>query len=163
MKYFAYGSNMSLLRLRERVPSAKNIGVFSLKKHQLRFHKASNDGSGKCDAFQTNNQNDMVIGALFEINEDERVALDKAEGLGKGYEAKNVNVQNDAGETFEGLTYYATNMDSSLKPYSWYLNHVIVGAKETKVPPQYIDVIQSIKCIEDPDKSRDARQRAIYN
>jgi len=38
MKYFAYGSNMSLLRLRARVPSAERIGMFTLVEHALRFH-----------------------------------------------------------------------------------------------------------------------------
>jgi gamma-glutamylcyclotransferase (GGCT)/AIG2-like uncharacterized protein YtfP len=163
VKYFAYGSNMSLLRLRERVPSAENVGVFILEEHQLRFHKMSKDGSGKCDAFQTNNKDDMIIGALFEINDDEKGALDRVEGLGYGYDEKIVNVQDDSGETFEAFTYYATKIDSSLKPYSWYLNHVVIGAKETNVPAQYLDLIQSIESIEDPDKNRDAKQRAIYS
>ena len=38
MKYFAHGSNMSLLRLKERVPSAKKLGIVTLKSHQLRFN-----------------------------------------------------------------------------------------------------------------------------
>lgn len=59
MKYFAYGSNMSLLRLWQRVPSAVRIGVFTLQGHQLRFHKLGKDGSGKCDAYQTNNTLDL--------------------------------------------------------------------------------------------------------
>jgi len=163
VKYFAYGSNMSLLRLRKRVPSAEKVGVFTLKAHQLRFHKSSKDGSGKCDAFETNNIEDVIIGALFEINEGERKALDRAEGLGYGYNEKIVKVQNVSGEVFEALTYYATLTDSSLKPYSWYLNHVVIGAKETKVPTQYLAVIESIECIEDPDKKRDTEQRAMYS
>ena len=163
MKYFAYGSNMSLLRLRERVASAERVGVFVLKEHQLRFHKISNDGSGKCDAFQTNNTGDMVVGALFEINEDEKGALDRAESLGDGYDEKVVKVQSDSGETFAAFTYYATKIDSSLQPYSWYLNHVVIGAQETDVPAQYLNVIQSVECLEDPDKNRDAQQRAIYS
>lgn len=162
MKYFAYGSNMSLLRLRERVPSAEKIGVFVLNQHQLRFHKSSEDGSAKCDAFQTHHRGDRVIGALFEISVDEKGALDRAEGLGYGYAEKIVKVENGSGEAFDALTYYAIKMDSSLKPYSWYLNHVVIGAKETEVPAQYLDIIQSVECIEDPDQHRDAKQRALY-
>ncbi len=48
MKYFAYGSNMSLARLKGRVPSAKRLGMFCLRNHQLAFHKISKkDGSAK--------------------------------------------------------------------------------------------------------------------
>lgn len=163
MKYFAYGSNMSLLRLQQRVPSAARLGAFVLKEHELRFHKIGKDGSGKCDAFRTNSIDDLVIGSLFEINEDEKEALDRAEGLGYGYSEKTITVQNDAGDTFEAFTYCATKTDSSLQPFSWYLNHVVIGAKETHLPAQYLAMIKSIESIEDPDKHRDSEQRAIYN
>jgi len=163
VKYFAYGSNMSLLRLQQRVPSAARLGAFILKEHELRFHKIGKDGSGKCDAFRTNKIDDFVIGSLFEINEAEKEALDRAEGLGYGYSEKTVTVQNDAGDIFEAFTYYATRTDSSLKPYSWYLNHVVIGAKEANVPTRYFAKIESIVCIEDPNKHRDSEQRAIYH
>jgi hypothetical protein len=49
--YFAYGSNMSTARLRERMPSCKPLGTATLPGHALRFHKRSTDKSGKCNAF----------------------------------------------------------------------------------------------------------------
>jgi len=162
MKYFAYGSNMSLLRLKERVPSAIKLGIFTLKNHQLRFHMSGVDGSGKCDALQTDNSNNLVVGALFEIDENEKEALDRAESLGTGYDQKFVFVENDSGENFEALTYYAIKIDASLKPYSWYLNHVIVGAKETQVPAEYLAVIESVESVEDLDESREVKERAMY-
>jgi hypothetical protein len=54
---------MSLLRLKKRVPSTKKLGIVTLKNYQLRFNMSSNDGSGKCDSFHTNNDEDKVIGA----------------------------------------------------------------------------------------------------
>ncbi len=154
---------MSLLRLQERVPSAKKLEIVTLTNHQLRFNMNCDDGSGKCDAFQTNNIKDTVIGALFEIDKNEKDVLDRAESLGFGYDEKSVCVQNYSGEVFKALTYYAIKIDASLKPYSWYLNHVIIGAKETKLPTDYLAVIESIECVEDPDKNRDAKQRAMYS
>jgi len=86
MKYFAYGSNMSLLRLRARVPNAERIGMFTLVEHSLRFHKWSRkDKSAKCDALFTGNPEYFVIGALFWIPREEKHPLDRAEGLGFGY------------------------------------------------------------------------------
>ncbi len=162
MKYFAYGSNMSLSRLRGRVPSAERLGIFILEQHVLRFHKISEDGAGKCDAFQTDNLDDSIIGALFKIDPSEKLALDKVEGLGVGYDEKLVNVKNDVGDVVEAVTYYAIRIDPFLKPYSWYLNHVIVGAKEINVPAHYLEGIESIESIKDKDTKRDAEQRAIH-
>ncbi|KXO06318.1 hypothetical protein [Marinobacter excellens] len=48
-------------------------------------------------------------------------------------------------------------------PHSWYLNHVIVGAKETGVPADYLEAIAATRSQEDPDRKRDARERAIYD
>ncbi|EIJ0985386.1 gamma-glutamylcyclotransferase family protein [Vibrio vulnificus] len=163
MKYFAYGSNMSLTRLRERVPSAERVGMFSLKEHDLAFHKSSKDGSGKCDAYFTGNMEDNIFGALFEIDENEKRSLDRAEGLGYGYDEKVVQVEDDQGNFFEAITYVATNIDGSLVPYSWYLNHVIVGAQETGVPVSYLEKIQAVTTIEDSNKERDKEQREMYS
>jgi gamma-glutamylcyclotransferase len=163
MKYFAYGSNMSLLRLQQRVPSAIKLEIVTLKNHQLRFNMCGIDGSGKCDSFETNDHEDLVIGVLFEIDENEKPVLDQAESLGIGYMEKFVFVENDLGEIFEALIYCAIKIDASLKPYSWYLNHVIIGAKETKLPTDYLAVIESIDTIEDLDKNREAKERGMYS
>ena len=153
---------MSLKRLKVRVPSTERLGGGTLKAHQLRFHKVSHDGSSKCDAFQTDNEDDFIIGSLYQIDEDEKTALDQVEGLGHGYEEKVVRIENQRGEIFDAFIYYATNIGSSLKPYAWYVNHVIIGAKEINVPLYYLNAIQAIECIEDPNKHRDSEQRAIY-
>lgn len=154
---------MSLLRLEERVPSAARIGMFRLVEHSLRFHKWSKkDGSAKCDALFTGNPDDTVIGALFEIPHDEKGPLDEAEGLGFGYEEKRVTVTDVRGNSVEAFTYYATMTNPSLLPYSWYLHHVIRGAKETGVPSDYLKALSATQSQEDPDRERDARERAIH-
>lgn len=163
MKYFAYGSNMSLPRLTARLSGAKRIDVVTLAKHTLRFHKVSTDGSGKCDAFFTGNPTDCVIGALFEISDKEKDTLDRIEGLGRGYENKVVLLTDAQGKSIETLTYYATITHASLLPYSWYLTHVLYGAEEAAVPADYLGMIKATRSIEDPDRKRDARERAIYN
>lgn len=162
LKYFAYGSNMSLSRLLQRTPSARRIGTCTLRAHTLRFHKVSKDCSGKCDAFHTQNPDDYVIGALFEIDCCEKKDLDKAEGLGHAYEEKMIIVVDNFGMEVSATTYYATEIDATLKPYSWYKNHVLIGAKESALPEAYIQIIDAVECVEDPDPEREAEQRAIH-
>lgn len=164
MHYFAYGSNMSLSRLRERVPSAEPVGCFSLGCHDLRFHKTSKDGSGKCDAYFTSDAGDMIYGVLFKINPIDKSALDKAEGLGHGYDEKEVSVTAQDGSKVRATTYIATKIEESLKPYSWYVNHVLIGATQSSLPSDYIEAkIKSVDVVEDSDRDRDAGQRAIHD
>lgn len=154
---------MSLLRLKARVNSATFIGMCMLKKHDLRFHKKGRDNSSKCDCFETGQESNFILGALFEIDQSAKAALDVAEGLGNGYELKTVQVIHEALGQFEAITYYATDIDASLKPYDWYVNHVLIGAKEINVPEDYLAKIETSPQCEDPDKVRDAKERAVYN
>ena len=81
MIYFAYGSNMSLRRLRRRVPAAEVIGTAALAGHTLRFHKAGRDGSAKCDAFFTGSRRDTIHGVVFRIDAAGKRALDRVEEI----------------------------------------------------------------------------------
>ncbi|WP_315720146.1 MULTISPECIES: gamma-glutamylcyclotransferase family protein [unclassified Bradyrhizobium] len=160
--YFAYGSNMLTARLRERMPSCKPIGVATLQGYELRFHKRSRDKSGKCNAFAVGN-NKAVIGVLFSFDPAERGKLDEAEGVGGGYEHSMVTVTNDKGRRRKVLTYIATPnyIDDTLKPYGWYRDLVLAGAREHGLPPEYIaEYIESVEAVEDSNRSRDRKRRA---
>jgi len=164
VKYFAYGSNMSISRLRARVPSAVTLGCHTLKEHDLRFHMSGQDGSAKCNAFYTGERDDIIFGGLFEISPNEKSVLDKAEGLGHGYAEKKVTVVASDGSSLEAMTYIAIKISEYLKPYSWYVNHVLLGAGETKLPHDYIQKrISVIESIQDIDKERDTRERAVHS
>lgn len=164
MFYFAYGSNMSLRRLTapERVPSARRVCIARLPKHQLRFHKRSKDGSAKCDAFYTGDDEHFVIGVLYEVSNYEKKNLDSVEGLGFGYEEKVVTLIKDLGGEQQAVTYYATDIDPHLKPYTWYKDHVLLGAQENNLPAEYISMIESVHALEDPDRERDTLESSIY-
>ncbi len=162
MKYFAYGSNMSLARLQARVPSAKKLGSYFLTGHTLRFHKIGKDGSAKCDALATTKANDIIYGVLFEIAEADKPILDFAEDLGHGYQEKQVYVENERGQRHQAFVYYAILVASDIKPYDWYLRHVLVGAKENALPVQYINKLAATDFIEDKDLARAEQEQAIY-
>lgn len=162
MKYFAYGSNMSVPRLTQRLPSTKFIGAYQLSGFLLKFHKASCDGSGKCDAFETNEQSDFIIGVLFDIDENEKPILDKIEGVGQGYEEKTVIVENNEGEKQAAYLYIATDINQNLAPYDWYKNHVLTGAKNAKLPLDYIEKIAAVKAKPDQNTERSTKEYRVY-
>ena len=68
-RYFAYGSNMSTARLRERTsfsPSARHRPACRASM-PCAGTSSARDGSGKCDALFTGDQADTVWGVLFDI------------------------------------------------------------------------------------------------
>lgn len=162
MKYFAYGSNMSSKRLRARTESARPIGVFSLPGFALRFHKVGKDGSGKCDAFHTGDSADRVVGVLYDLDPADEAPLDRVEGLGWGYRKEQVEVEGPRGDIESAFTYCAIRIDRSLRPYSWYLEHVLAGAREAGLPEEYVAGLERYDATPDPCEARERAELAIY-
>ncbi|MET0026045.1 MAG: gamma-glutamylcyclotransferase family protein [Candidatus Thiodiazotropha sp.] len=162
MLYFSYGSNMSTRRLRHRIPAARFVMVAQLPGHQLRFHKRSKDLSAKADIHATGAPGDLVFGVVFELVDSDKQTLNGYEGLGQGYDEKWVELTTMSGERITAITYYATHIDDTLKPYHWYRHHVLTGALEYGLPESYIQTLRNIPCIDDPDPQRHAREMGIY-
>ncbi len=150
---FAYGSNMSSRRLRARTPSARPIGIGQLSGHKLMWHKAGRDGSGKCDVLFTGDAQHVVWGVLYQIAMVDRPHLDRAEGLGQGYDYKTVPVRSGA-EVVDAGVYHATHIDAALRPYDWYLAYVLHGAREHGLPGDYLAQLERIEAMLDADAAR---------
>jgi cation transport regulator ChaC len=151
--YFAYGSNMLSRRMLARTPSARRVGLAALPDFELRWHKVSKDGSGKCDIVATPGRS--VQGVLYEIAAAERPALDVAEGLGAGYREVQLEVRTVDGVR-QALSYQATNIDSFTKPYSWYKALVVAGAKEQGLDAAYVETLEAAPSWDDRNSQRAA-------
>ncbi len=162
MLNFSYGSNLLHARLRERVPSAEAVGVATLPHYELRWHKCSKDGSGKCDIVQTADPTSKVIGVVYQILSAEKQQLDRAEGLGYGYDEKSVEVR--LGDNLvQAMTYIASNTDPGLRPYSWYQALVVTGAKQNCFPTEYVAMLESVDSTRDSNAERHDKNMALVN
>ncbi len=181
MYYFAYGSNLYSKRLIARLNQVERLGTRLLPEHRLCFHKVGwRDGSAKCDAHRTNNNEDFMYGVLYEIMAEQLPILDEIEGVGHGYERHEVqlylpatdppHIGSDltpqsglAGTPAEtAFTYIATLIDAELRPYDWYVNHVVKGAYEAGFPQNYIDTILQVVSISDNDQQRAEQEWGIH-
>ena len=163
MLYFAYGSNLSTCRLLQRVSTAELVTTGQLHHHQLLFHKIGRDGSAKCNAFYTGLEKDIIHGAVYTFDPDERTLLDDAEGLGNGYEIKDVSIVVNGSQHIQAFTYFATRIALDIKPFDWYREHVLVGAREHFFPDHYIDMITSVHVVEDTDSQRAKKELSVYS
>jgi len=152
---FAYGSNLCKPRLFSRISEVKFVAVGKLRGYSYRWHKTSDDGSGKGDAFATGNPEDVVWGAIFDCSSTSLAILDEIEGVGFGYER--IEVPIDIGdETLFAGAYIAVPdaTDPDLKPYDWYKSIVLLGAISLQFPSTYIAELNGIEAIPDPDRER---------
>lgn len=153
---------MSSKRLVARLLSAKVVTTGFVTGYKLTFDKVSKDGSGKCDCEHTGNVDDRVYGVIFKVEHNERAALDRFEGAGKGYEPLSVRVET-ATDGIYALTYVATKKQAGLQPYQWYKQHVLVGAREANLPENYIRAIEAVVSIDDPDPARAEKELRAYS
>ncbi|MDU0808962.1 gamma-glutamylcyclotransferase family protein [Aquirufa regiilacus] len=128
--YFAYGSNMNLTRLEERV--GQNIvrlaGKALLKDYELKFNKLKSDESGAANVML--NRYSHVEGLLYEFDPSNSTfleKLDRYEGVrSKDYIRKLMNVEIDG---IEVLAYvYVAHRDKikdGILPSKEYLDHLL--------------------------------------
>jgi hypothetical protein len=160
--YFAYGSNLHPLRLVERVSSARLVGVVELRQYRLMFHKKSTDGSGKCNLVPTGSEFDFIYGVIYEINPAHKSDLDRVEGKGCGYLDHHISLQHQ-GRKYTCFTYFAQQayIVDNLKPYHWYKQLVVLGARFLQFSDAYVDSLVSVESVEDPDEKRKQVNEAL--
>jgi hypothetical protein len=160
LHYFAYGSNLHPARLRARVPSAEFVEVAVHPDRALQFSKRSRDGSAKATVVPA--LGSRVLGAIYRIDETEKCLLDRAEGLGQGYEEDWQSLPLSTG-VVRSFHYVAASdyIDPSLQPYHWYKELVLAGARYHGFPADAIAAIERIVSIDDPDEKRRSRNDAI--
>jgi hypothetical protein len=153
--YLAYGSNLHPLRMLDRVPSTRLVGVTRLDRCSVAFAKRGRDGSGKSSLLFTDNPDDVAYGAVYEISGAEKHLLDRAEGLGNGYEEAQFRVAAN-GSTLAAFAYIAaqSHLAPGLPPYDWYKDLVIAGASHHKFPETYIASLHAVQSCPDPDHQR---------
>ncbi len=163
MMYFAYGSNMCIGRMKNRIPGAASCCTAVLAGYTIKFHTLSpRDGSGKCNAFETRSALDVVYGVIYKIAPEDKPLLDRYEGLGVVYALRNVVLECE-GACIEAFTYAALPeaIDDMVLPFAWYKYYVLTGAKQNNFPASYIERIESVYAVEDPDMERDRVNREI--
>lgn len=159
---FAYGSNLSSARLRRRAPSAQALTTARLDGYRLAFHKPGLDGSAKCDALYTGAHSDTVHGVVYRIDPADKPALDTAESLGVGYAEHCVEVISPQGEWIRAGIYLALQIQPGLRPFDWYREHLLRGAREHGLSPAVVRGLSAVPCVVDPDTERRSRELAIY-
>lgn len=164
IRYFAYGSNMLTERLKARCPTAAPIGIASVAGFALEFSKEGADGSAKATLATADIWKRPVFGVVYEMDETDLPALDRAEGNGYGYNRQNEFTVRASGELQQSVVTYLAHPDAvtqDLKPYDWYHGLVLAGARQHGLPGSYIEELIAVSSVVDPMPNRSARLHAL--
>lgn len=158
--YFAYGSNMHVGRIVQRLSHVRFAEPATLAGHTLRFHKRGRDGSGKCNVLP--DPGSSVAGAVFTLDSSALSRLDRIEG--SGYRRVPVIVTGiRSGRRYRANCYAAktTAIDDARIAYEWYRDIVVAGAAALGLPAEYVEWLRSFPARPDPNRRRQQRNMAV--
>ena len=157
VSYLAYGSNLHPERIAQRVGEPLAAEAVSLAGWSIRFHKRSRDGSGKCDIIPASGQ--FVHGVIYTLTRRAKQRLDLIEGAGFGYSCVELAAPGvGTVATYRAVTHV---IDGTLKPYSWYHQLVVEGARHHGLPADYVASLAAVATVDDPDQTRHRRESRI--
>ncbi len=110
----------------------------------------------------TNQHDDSVIGAIYQMRANEKPLLDQCEG--PGYRCDTIEVEVN-GNNLECFVYIAepSHIDDSLVPHCWYKNIVLLGAEFHRLPDKYLDSIRQIHAATDPNQQQHQQHYALID
>jgi len=161
--YFAFGSNMSSERIREKNPSAKFLKTARLTGYRFEYDGYSRKWEGSpATITRTNNHEDQVYGVLWELNQEHLQTLDQQEGVARDiYRRLTLTVEpcsavqhSQNADKYEGavkvVTYQMTPARiakmkeeglGDSRPSRAYKDVILKGAREHNLPQSYIDYL----------------------
>lgn len=153
MKYFAYGSNMLLNRLQQRVGVVKDLGIATIpEKWSLDYSKLGtrdpSDPFGYANiSIPKEHSKQELSGILYKLTEEQLDKLDYYEGTPKHYKRETIEVLHN-NKWKKAFTYLATETVPNLKPKEWYLELIVKGALEHRLDDNYIKYLTRFGCSE---------------
>jgi gamma-glutamylcyclotransferase len=150
MLYFAYGSNMDWVQIRERCPSAQFMSVAKLPDHRLAFtRKSETRKCGVADAVPEKGAN--VWGVVYQIDEVDVGRLDQSEGFRPGRannsyarEERHVFGDGDKTKPVAVSIYFAQREKNPPPPNAPYKRVILEGARFWHLPEDYIAELEKI-------------------
>lgn len=157
MLNFAYGSNLLEERLLARVPQARFVGIGWLIGWRFALNIRSTDGSAKANAIYTGRPEEVLHGALYELDGAGKAMLDRFEDVGGAYRIEDATAETAGGP--REVYFYVGNASrfvENLPPYDWYLGFILAGARQRGLPAELIKRLEAVRAIPDPDARRAA-------
>ena len=137
--YFAYASNLKKSNLEHSLGSKiDNFLDGRLLDYGFRFNVKNADGKARANIIVSESED--VFGAIYEI---ENTVKEKLLASEPGYKLIEVNIETQTGYV-PALTFISDEDAEGLYPAKDYLKSIREGAKEHKLPEEYLEFIISM-------------------
>ena len=140
--YFAYGSNMSAARMKQRLGWEAPRRTATLRDFQLVFDQAGFNDPSWSPANIRSEREGLVEGMVYEVEEKDLKILD---GYEKYYQRLEVKVMATLEEKLDAVTYLSKKSRGEKPPTQEYLNFLLEG--KSFLSRKYFDELSWIQVI----------------
>ena len=140
--YFAYGSNMSAARMKQRLGWEAPRRAATLSDFELVFDQAGFNAPSWSPANIRSDQGNLVEGMVYEVEEKDLKILD---GYEKYYQRLGVKVMAAQDEKLDAVTYLSKKSRGEKSPTQEYLNFLLEG--KSFLSREYFDELSRIQVI----------------
>jgi hypothetical protein len=142
--YFAYGSNINTTTVQSRIKYVHGKYQSELKGYVFIYNKLSKDGSSKANIVPL--EGELVNGVCYEIDLYQFNILKEKYEI--GYEVNEVWIKTEEGKDIIAKTFTAKEefIITDVLPTQEYVDIILSGAKENKLPENYISKYIAVPC-----------------
>ncbi len=127
--YVAYGSNLNMMQMGWRCPTAKVVGTGKIIGYKLTFRRVA--------TIEPCEKSEVPV-AVWKIEDSDERALDRYEGYPDLYRKEMIDVEMSTGEYVDAMV-YIMNLGRPCMPYKDYLNTIVQGYKDCGLDPSYLN------------------------
>ena len=147
VKYFAYGSNMDIDRMKQRCPTAEVLGSAVLRDYALGFTVYSQGwDAGAADIIYEPGQE--VWGVVYVLDTQDLDRLDHCEGCPDHYRRVPLPVEVDGTEHPGVWVYEVVRKVSFVPPKCEYIELMRNAALRYGFPRRYLGSLSAVRCVE---------------
>jgi 5-oxoprolinase (ATP-hydrolysing) len=141
---FSFGSNMDLLQMKKRCPSAQIVTRAKVHDVEIRYSLHSeNRKGGVADMFKAPGK--KTFGLIFSLNDDDLEKLDQIECGLNAYQRIEVEAFDDNGRSYRCYAYDVIDKNPDIAPTKIYEWLVYSGAYYLNVPHSYLERLKSYR------------------
>ena len=129
MYYFAFASNLNKRQMEERCSGSKPKFTATLPNYKLIFTGWSRKWKGGIASIKPL-KGEKVVGAIYEISENNLKQLDKYQDYPTIYDRINITVWTDTNDPVEAITYIKHEQSDETKPSPELLAYIRKGYKD---------------------------------
>jgi len=149
IRYFAYGSNMNLDRITNRIGRCPDGEPATLAGYELRFDKQADRDPKEAYANIGSCEGREVPGVVYEITREELACIDRREGVHNGhYHHLTVSVKTADDNSIDAVAHVACakRIQEGLLPRQEYLDHLLAG--ESLLPEDHVQRLRGQDVLE---------------